>query len=74
MEAELELTGLGNPCAQLGGFQKGLMSAVIERDPEGDPIRKPGVMTVVNEGGTIMPGDNIRVIPPDEPCEKPERD
>jgi len=72
-EAELEVTGLRNPCAQLDGFQKGLMAAVLARDSEGNLIRKSGVMTVVRTGGTIKPGDGIKVILPDEPHEKLER-
>src|SRR5437762_13400128 len=38
--AIVEVTGLRNPCAQLDGFQQGLMAAVRDRDGEGNLIRK----------------------------------
>ena len=60
-EAVVELTGLRNPCAQLDSFQPGLMAAVLGRTPEGAPVRKSGVMSVVLRGGVVRPGDAIRV-------------
>ena len=60
-EAVVELTGLRNPCAQLDSFQPGLMAAVLGRTPEGAPVRKSGVMSVVLRGGGVRPGDAIRV-------------
>ncbi|GIH20473.1 MOSC domain-containing protein [Rugosimonospora africana] len=63
--AVVEVTGLRNPCVQLNGFQSGLMSAVLGRDENGGLIRKAGVMGVVLTGGTVRPGDPIRVeLPP----------
>ena len=63
--AVVEVTGLRNPCAQLDGFQPGLMAAVLDRDAEGNVIRKAGVMSVVLAGGSVRPGDPIRVeLPP----------
>src|SRR5690348_494581 len=46
-EAVIEVTGLRNPCTQLDGLQPGLMKAVLDRDEEGNLIRKAGVMAVV---------------------------
>jgi MOSC domain-containing protein YiiM len=64
-EAELELTGLRNPCVQLNGIQPGLMEATLDRDSSGRLIRKAGVMAVVRAGGEIRVGDTIAVeLPP----------
>lgn len=57
----LEVTGLRNPCAQLDGIQQGLMKATLDRDADGNLIRKAGVMTIVLEGGDVRPGDAIEV-------------
>jgi MOSC domain-containing protein YiiM len=65
--AEIEITGLRNPCNQLDGVQEGLMKAVLDRDAEGNLIRKSGVMAVVLEGGEVRPGDAIAVELPAEP-------
>jgi MOSC domain-containing protein YiiM len=63
-EAVVEVTGLRNPCRQIEAFQAGLMSAVLGRDPEGNLIRKTGVMAVVVAGGDVKPGDGVAVILP----------
>ncbi|MEJ7837747.1 MAG: MOSC domain-containing protein [Thermomicrobiales bacterium] len=63
----LELTGLRNPCAQLNGIQQGLMAATLDRDAQGNLIRKAGVMAIVLTGGEIRSGDHIEVILPPEP-------
>ncbi len=64
-EAIVEITGLRNPCAQLERIQPGLMQAVLDRDVEGNLIRKAGVMGVVVAGGPVRPGDTIVVdLPP----------
>ncbi len=65
--AELEITGLRNPCAQLDRFRLGLTAAVLDRAPDGALIRKAGVMAVVLAGGTVRPGDRIFVILPAGP-------
>lgn len=66
-EAVVEVTGLRNPCAQLDGFQPGLMAAVLDRTPDGDLVRKSGIMSVVQRGGVVRAGDPIRVVLPDGP-------
>ncbi|MDB4678611.1 MOSC domain-containing protein [bacterium] len=64
-EVVLEVTGLRNPCVQLDRFQPGLMKAVLDRDEDGNLIRKAGVMSVVVSGGVITPGDQIDIeLPP----------
>lgn len=60
-DAVIELTGLRNPCVQIDRFRKGMMKAVLDRDAEGNLIRKAGVMAVVLEGGTVRPGNGIRI-------------
>jgi MOSC domain-containing protein YiiM len=63
--AAVEVTGLRNPCAQLNGIAPGLMAATLDRDAEGNLVRKAGVMGVVVSGGEVRPGDPIRVeLPP----------
>ena len=59
--AILEITGLRNPCAQLDELMPGLMSAVLDRDAEGELVRKSGVMAIVITGGDALPGDRIMV-------------
>lgn len=66
-EAVVEITGLRNPCAQLDGFQPGLMAAVLDRDEHGNLVRKSGVMAIVLAGGDVRPGDGIAVELPPEP-------
>ena len=65
--AAVEVTGLRNPCSQLDDFQPGLMEATLGRDEQGRLIRKAGVMGIVLAGGTVRPGDPIRVELPPEP-------
>jgi hypothetical protein len=65
--AVLEVTGLRNPCFQLDGLQQGLMAAVLDKDTEGNLIRKAGIMTVVPESGEVFPGDIIRAELPLQP-------
>jgi MOSC domain-containing protein YiiM len=63
-DAEVELTGLRNPCLQLDRFAPGLQAAVLERDAAGALVRRAGVMAVVVAGGTVQAGDPIAVAPP----------
>jgi MOSC domain-containing protein YiiM len=60
-KAVVEITGLRNPCIQLDGLQDGLMSAVLDRDADGNLVRKAGVMSIVITGGEVRTGDAIRV-------------
>ena len=65
--AVVEVTGLRNPCVQLDRFQSGLMAACLDRDAEGNLVRKAGVMAIVLTGGEVRPGDAIRVELPGAP-------
>jgi MOSC domain-containing protein YiiM len=66
-EAVVEVTGLRNPCKQLNTIQPGLMKAVLDRDADGNLVRKSGIMGVVLAGGEVRPGDAIQVELPAEP-------
>lgn len=60
-EAVVELTGLRSPCKYINDLHDGLVQAVLDRDAEGNLVRKAGVMSVVLAGGTVRAGDAIRV-------------
>jgi MOSC domain-containing protein YiiM len=60
-EAIVEVTGLRNPCGQIEQFQTGLLAAVLGRGPNGELIRKTGVMGVVIAGGVVRAGDAVAV-------------
>ncbi|CAN5578580.1 MOSC domain-containing protein [soil metagenome] len=63
--AVVEITGLRNPCSQLESIQPGLMRAVLDRDDDGNLVRKAGVMGVVVSSGIVQPGDAVEAILPD---------
>lgn len=63
--AEVEVTGLRNPCAQLDAFRSGLLKAVLDRAPDGSLIRLAGVMGIVTAAGEVRPGDPIAVTLPE---------
>jgi MOSC domain-containing protein YiiM len=65
--AELEVTGLRNPCSQIDRFQPGLMAAVLDRDSDGRLVRKSGAMAVVRRGGIVRRNDTIMVHLPNGP-------
>jgi MOSC domain-containing protein YiiM len=65
--AVVEVTGLRTPCGQLDKFQPGLTAACLDRDEEGNLIRKSGIMSVVVTGGEVRPGDPIKVVLPLRP-------
>ena len=66
-DAVVEVTGLRNPCYQLNKLQTGLTKATLDRDEQGNVIRKAGVMGIVLTGGEVSPGDSISVELPPEP-------
>jgi MOSC domain-containing protein YiiM len=72
-DAVVEITGLRNPCAQIENFQKGLQAAVLDRDEDGNLVRKAGVMAIVLQGGEVKPNDPIQIElppPPHRPLER----
>lgn len=72
-QAEIELTGLRNPCIQIDEFRPGLLQAVLGRRPDGALVRKAGVMAVVLQSGTVRPGDAIQIQLPAGPHRPLER-
>jgi len=70
--AVIQVTGLRNPCRQLDDFQNGLMRAVLDYGPEGELIRKCGIMGVVISDGEVKAGDPIGVSLPDPPHQRLE--
>lgn len=71
--AIVKLTGVRNPCAQIDNFKPGLLKAVLDKDADGNLIRKAGVMGIVLQGGEIKHGDTIRAELPSKPFKKLER-
>ena len=65
--AVIEVTGLRNPCIQIDHFQQGLMAATLDKDTNGNLVRKAGIMSIVIAEGDVRPGDAIRVEMPAEP-------
>jgi MOSC domain-containing protein YiiM len=70
--AVVEVTGLRNPCRQLNGLRAGLMAATLDRDTEGNLVRKAGIMGIVITGGEVRPGDAIAIDLPAVPHRKLE--
>lgn len=80
-EAVVRLTGLRNPCVQIDRFRPGLLKAVLFRADDGTPadepvrgnsrqvIRRAGVMSVVEVGGVVAPGQAVEVELPPGPAE-----
>ncbi len=62
--AIIEVTGVRNPCAQLNGVDERLLQQVAMKADDGSITRKAGIMAIVLEGGTVRPGDAIRVKAP----------
>ncbi|GAA1527549.1 MOSC domain-containing protein [Kribbella lupini] len=65
--AVVTLTGLRNPCSQINKFRKGLLKTMLHKDAAGEVVRLTGVMSVVNHGGVVRPGDQLKVVYPDGP-------
>ena len=66
-EAVVEVTGLRNPCGQIDAFAPGMLEAVVDRRPDGEIVRKAGVMGIVLRGGEVRVGDAIGMEKPPEP-------
>ena len=72
VSAIVEVTGLRNPCKQLDDYNVGLLAAVLDRDAQGNLVRKAGIMGVVLAGGEIRPGDAVAVELPPRPHQRLE--
>lgn len=73
VSAEIQITGLRNPCSQLDSIKVGLKHAVLDQDEEGNLIRKAGIMGIVLHGGDVFVGDEILIQLPEPPLEKLEK-
>ncbi|GAA2758648.1 MOSC domain-containing protein [Actinopolymorpha rutila] len=70
--AEVEVTGLRNPCRQIEDFRTGVLARVVGRAEDGSVVRRAGIMGIVRTGGEVAPGDPIVVTlppPPHRPLE-----
>jgi len=67
--AIVEVKGLRNPCYQIDNFERGMLKACLDKDADGNLIRKAGIMGIVIAGGEIKPGDAVRVELPEDPLE-----
>ena len=63
-DAVVEVTGLRNPCVQIDGYRDGLLKQVVGTDPDGNVVRRAGIMSVVLVGGVVRTGDTVEVRPP----------
>lgn len=63
-DAQVQITGLRNPCHQLNGHSAGLMNALLDRADDGSLIRRGGVMGIVLAGGIVKAGDAVRIVMP----------
>ncbi|HYM16702.1 MAG TPA: MOSC domain-containing protein [Dehalococcoidia bacterium] len=59
--AVVEVTGCRNPCNQLDAVDERLLAQVAIKQDDGGIMRKAGIMGIVVTGGTVRPGDAIRV-------------
>lgn len=66
-EAVVEITGLRSPCGQLNKIQAGLMKATLDKDSDGNLVRKAGIMGIVLVSGVVKAGDTIVVELPRAP-------
>ena len=64
-DAEVEITGLRNPCKQINAFQAGLMKRLLARGPDGQVVRLVGVMAIVLSDGVVRTGDALSITLPE---------
>ncbi|MDQ0894747.1 MOSC domain-containing protein [Agromyces ramosus] len=64
-DAEVEITGLRNPCKQINGFQSGLMKRLVSRGADGQVTRLAGVMAIVLSDGVVRAGDPLSITLPE---------
>jgi MOSC domain-containing protein YiiM len=64
-EAIVKITGLRQPCIYIEKFQKGLLTAVLEKRPDIGTVRKAGIMGIVIHGGCVRPDDLVTLQRPD---------
>lgn len=69
--AEIEITGLRNPCKKLNAIDPGLLEATLDRTRRAGnrPFPLSGIMAIITAGGIVRLGDDIEVILPEPPFE-----
>ncbi len=72
-DAEIQITGLRNPCSQIDNFKQGLLKEVLEKKADGSLVRKAGVMAIVLQSGIVAPGQTINIQFPTPPFKQLER-
>ncbi|WP_404402387.1 MOSC domain-containing protein [Pelagibacterium halotolerans] len=72
-EAEVEITGLRNPCSQIEAYRPGLLKHMIGKRTDGKPLLRTGVMGIVLKGGIVRANDAIAVTLPEAPLVQLER-
>ena len=53
-KAEIQITGLRNPCSRLESIKKGLMNAFLDKDEQGNLIQNAGIMAIVLQGEDVL--------------------
>jgi hypothetical protein len=71
-EAQVQVTGLRNPCSQIENFRTGLLQHCVIKTAD-KLIRKTGVMAIAIVSGDVQPGDKIEVELPPLPHKALER-
>jgi MOSC domain-containing protein YiiM len=67
-EVMLKVTGLRTPCSQIDRYQPGLQAELWgPRDADNKKTRHAGIMATVETGGTLEPGDTLRIEFPQPP-------
>ena len=59
--AEIEVTGLRNPCVLIDRMTPGLRGQMVRRHQDGTIERRSGIMGVVRAGGPVQAGDGIDI-------------
>lgn len=59
--AQLEVTGLRNPCKQIEAFRPGLLARLARKRGDGTIERLAGVMAIAIEDGEVACGDTVAV-------------
>jgi MOSC domain-containing protein YiiM len=65
--AEIEITGLRDPCRIINSHARGLMAAVSGKWADGTVFFRGALMAVVTVGGVVTAGDAIGVVLPRPP-------
>lgn len=66
-DAMVRLTGRRSPCSLINDYRPGLLELCFADDGERGRQGRVGVLAVVEEDGTIRPGDAIEILLPDPP-------